>query len=285
MKRSLYSRLLSRSVLLQKEFGGLDGNDVAALDRLLLRVALRPSAHSSGSVKPATTSAATLEALNEGLQSSAGLTSYVSERFRAGNEADLTQAFESLRFANELLEIFSRCSTVHQNSHAGYELGSILYHTELNTTCVVYSHDCIPDATLISSRDTTQPYCHVVSESGEFLYVPLGALETQSVQTPLQFVETLRQVGSGSGVAFVDGLLFVAATAGRLIPNQDLWLRFPDADGRATASGLSTIPLAEAVYEGMRSPFEKQDTEERPSLLSYITSLFAKRKHSARRRL
>eukprot|EP00754_Rhynchopus_humris_P039323 Rhum_TRINITY_DN2211_c1_g1::Rhum_TRINITY_DN2211_c1_g1_i1::g.6501::m.6501 len=182
-------------------------------------------------------------ALSAAIMRGATLENIVRSAFRSeGREEDAvakrSRGFQWLKLLGDVEGLFRECGgSVPRPNGAPCSVGYIVRHAPSGEQCVVYGHDA------------ASPRYLLISEKGEFLSAAAADVSVEK-DGALSFVEGVRaRHGSTEGRLFVDGLYFVAATADRLIPNDDLWLRYPDADGRTTSTGLCTIPLNPPEYE------------------------------------
>ena len=203
------------------------------------------TAAAAAAPSPAPTAAASQEqcALSAAIKRGATLESIVRSAFRSeGRKEDVvakrSRGFQWLKLLGDVEGLFRECGgSVPRPNGAPCSVGYIVRHSPSGEQCVVYGHDA------------ATPRYLLISEKGEFLSAPAADVSVEK-DGALSFVEGVRaRHGTSEGRLFVDGLYFVAATADRLIPNDDLWLRYPDADGRTTSTGLCTIPLSPPEYE------------------------------------
>eukprot|EP01064_Diplonema_japonicum_P035351 TRINITY_DN7644_c0_g1_i1.p1 TRINITY_DN7644_c0_g1~~TRINITY_DN7644_c0_g1_i1.p1 ORF type:complete len:263 (+),score=33.79 TRINITY_DN7644_c0_g1_i1:72-860(+) len=248
----LYARLLRSCQGLQSDFESLGGSrDMRELDRLVVRAALRKE-------QKVDTKREVLSDLKNALQTEGGLVGYVKKSFRS-EENDEMKAFEALRLGKDLTKLIEKCKTeVPRPQHLDLNIGTIVYHNKLDVLGVVYAFSHV---------------YHIACLDGCYRKALPADLEPQK-SASTSFVDAVPP----SAQYFIH-TWFPSMTAHRLIPNPDLWLRYPDCDG-ATATSFSTIPLkpVESLLEesllGPPLQGKQRNGKEKPTLLSIISSLF-----------
>eukprot|EP00756_Hemistasia_phaeocysticola_P046747 Hpha_TRINITY_DN20561_c0_g1::TRINITY_DN20561_c0_g1_i1::g.30686::m.30686 len=263
-----YCRLLRKTVQLDRRFAALGGSqDCEELSRKLVRTAHSQNHPRFASSEPAVAREVAVALPPGGPPQMLARTRSAFAAARAAAAAgepqnpagQLAHVFACLRLCTKLSRILDTLETPQPRTAAvKYNVGQVVHHTKLDVVGVIYGYD---EACRMSEEWQEQnkvpvemrtgvPFYHVACADGSFRYGAQPNLEV--VSDPSDFLTQLRSEEDRTAqqvslCRFVDRVLFRGMAGDRLVPNGDLWRRYPDHDGRTDTEGLTVQTKSERL--------------------------------------